>query len=125
MDFGTGEIMKNNEQVGGTHYLNMPIQPWEAIKAWRGKEAFIEYLYGEVISYIARAGHKGAALEDLQKAQHVLSVLIDEMNQPNPESVLESEEPEFDDFDENIDDHTDSEYETYLSECINDSEEIA
>lgn len=71
----------NNEQIGGTHYLDMEIQPWDAIKAWRGPEAFINYLDGEVLSYMARAGHKGPRLDDLRKAHHVLGVEIQELTE--------------------------------------------
>lgn len=48
----------NQTQIGGTHYTDMPIQPWDFIK------------------YAARHQAKGG-IEDLRKARHYLEKLID------------------------------------------------
>jgi hypothetical protein len=78
---GQAPSTARDKQVGGTHYTDMKVQPWDAIKASRGKEAFVEYLIGTVIKYTMRAGHKGDKLEDLEKAHHVLGKAIEEVRE--------------------------------------------
>jgi hypothetical protein len=63
-------------QIGGTHYTDMAIQPWEAMRAWMSEEEFIGYLKGNVIKYLARCESKGGK-EDLEKAMHYLDKLIE------------------------------------------------
>jgi hypothetical protein len=66
----------SNMQIGGTHYTDMAIQPWEAMRAWMSEEEFIGYLKGNVIKYLARCESKGGS-EDLKKAMHYLDKLIE------------------------------------------------
>lgn len=65
-----------DRQVGGDHYQNMGVQPWDAMQAWMTAEQFEGFLRGNVIKYIARYDSKGG-LEDLRKAQHYLGALIE------------------------------------------------
>ena len=65
----------NQRQVGGKHYLNKKIQPWDAMSEWMSDEEFVGYLRGCVIKYVARCNEKGG-VEDLEKAQHYLEKLI-------------------------------------------------
>ena len=67
----------NNRQVAGGHYVNMNVQPWEAMEAWMSPDAFVGFLRGNVIKYMARAGSKGPALQDYRKAEHYLQKLIE------------------------------------------------
>lgn len=64
-------------QVGGDHYKNKKVQPWDSMKAWFTHEEFCGYLRGNVIKYVARYKDKGG-LEDLKKAAHYLQKLIEE-----------------------------------------------
>ena len=73
--------MKASEyQIGGNHYKSN-IEPWDAMKAWMTKEEFRGFLRGTAIKYLARAGKKGSYLEDIQKANHYLIKLIEELEQ--------------------------------------------
>lgn len=65
-------IPANDTQVGGDHYRNLPVQPWDFIH--RNGLGFIA---GTIISYIARYKYKGG-VEDLRKARHCLDKLIEE-----------------------------------------------
>ena len=65
----------NQRQVGGKHYLNKAVQPWDAMESWMSEEEFAGYLRGCVIKYVARCPDKGG-IEDLEKAQHYLEKLI-------------------------------------------------
>ena len=58
-------------QVGGDHYRKMAIQPVEYILA--NGLGFVE---GSVVKYVSRWQSKGG-LEDLEKARHLLSLLIE------------------------------------------------
>lgn len=65
-----------SRQVGGTHYVDKAIQPWDAMEAWMTHEAFCGFLAGNVIKYLARYKNKGG-LDDLEKSQHYLQKLIE------------------------------------------------
>lgn len=66
----------SKRQVGGDHYLNKSVQPWEAMESWMTPEQFRGYLRGCVIKYVARYEDKGGML-DLEKAQHYLDRLME------------------------------------------------
>lgn len=57
-------------QVGGSHYKDMPIQPWEVMETLLTHDEFVGFLKGNYLKYAMRAGHKGDAAEDAKKAQH-------------------------------------------------------
>lgn len=59
------------EQVAGSHYKDMAIQPAEFIH-----KNGIGYMEGAVIKYLARWRNKNG-LEDLKKARHYLDLLIE------------------------------------------------
>lgn len=66
----------NGQQYGGDHYVNMGVQPWQAMEAWMTTEAFAGFLRGNAIKYLARADKKGG-VEDLKKARHYLDKLLE------------------------------------------------
>jgi len=61
----------NDRQVGGDHYQNKAIQPWDYIVANN-----LGYLEGNVVKYVSRWKEKHG-LEDLKKARHYLDKLIE------------------------------------------------
>ena len=64
----------DDTQVGGSHYKDKSIQPWDYIIA-----NDLGYLEGNVVKYISRWKNKNG-VEDLKKAQHYLSKLIEVAN---------------------------------------------
>lgn len=46
------------------HYLHSLIEPIDVIESWG-----LNFALGNVVKYIARAGHKGDRLEQLRKAE--------------------------------------------------------
>ena len=66
---------ENARQVGGTHYVEKVVQPWEAMAAWMSPEQFVGFLRGNAIKYLARCEDKGG-LDDLRKAQHYIDKLV-------------------------------------------------
>ena len=61
----------NDRQVGGTHYKDKAIQPWDYIASNK-----LGYLEGNIIKYVSRWQDKGG-IEDLRKARHYLDKLIE------------------------------------------------
>ena len=66
---------RRTEQVGGTHYAEMTVQPWDAMRAWFTPAEYASYHIGTVIGYLSRHRRKGG-LNDIKKAHHHLSELI-------------------------------------------------
>lgn len=64
-----------NLQIGGSHYVDMKIQPWDAMKVWLTPEQYIGYHKGAIIGYIARCDAKGGS-EDIRKAGHHMEELL-------------------------------------------------
>ena len=64
----------DDTQVGGTHYKDMPVQPWTVMEAVLSHEEFIGFLKGNVIKYSMRQGRKDGS-DDAGKAQHYLDKL--------------------------------------------------
>jgi len=56
-------------QVGGSHYQDMPMQPWEVMESVLTHEEFVGFLRGNVIKYAMRAGRKEGS-DDANKARH-------------------------------------------------------
>jgi hypothetical protein len=69
------------------HYTFSAIQPIDVIEAWE-----LGFHLGNCIKYIARAGRKGARLEDLKKARWYLDREIGRMD--DKVEVIEAEEVE-------------------------------
>ena len=64
----------DSTQVGGTHYKDMGMQPWEVMEAVLTHEEFVGYLKGNIIKYSMRQGKKEGS-DDANKAQHYLMKL--------------------------------------------------
>ena len=66
-------VVPNDIQIGGTHYKEKDIQPWDAIHEWG-----LGFFSGNVVKYVVRYRSKGG-VEDLKKARHYLDKLIEIM----------------------------------------------
>src|SRR5262245_21815706 len=64
-------VKASSVQVGGDHYKNYHIQPFEFAMANN-----LNFLQGTIIKYVLRYKQKGG-LEDLKKASHTLSLLME------------------------------------------------
>jgi hypothetical protein len=58
---------------GSEHYKKLSPQPIEVIKKWK-----LDFCLGNVIKYVARAGHKSgeSAEDDLKKARHYIDLYL-------------------------------------------------
>lgn len=70
------DLKANDRQVGGSHYKDRTIQPWDVIDTFDHAQA-IGFYKGNAIKYIMRAGSKGPAREDYEKAIHYLEKLLE------------------------------------------------
>ena len=70
----------NDMQIGGDHYMDKTIQPWDYIVS-----NDLGFLEGNIIKYITRWNYKGG-VEDLRKAQHYLAKLIEVADGTDPRS---------------------------------------
>lgn len=61
----------NSVQVGGDHYKKQVVQHWDYVLA-----NDIPYMEAQIIKYVSRWRDKNG-MEDLKKAQHFLSKLIE------------------------------------------------
>jgi hypothetical protein len=61
----------NETQIGGDHYKEKSIQPWDYIAANE-----LGYFEGNIVKYVSRWQNKGG-VKDLQKARHYLDKLIE------------------------------------------------
>ena len=66
---------KRTTQVGGTHYEEMNIQPWDFYKAIFSPAGYCDYHVGSIISYLSRHRKKGE-FQDLKKALHHLQEVV-------------------------------------------------
>lgn len=61
----------NQVQVGGAHYKQHKLQPWDAIVEWG-----MGFLDGNALKYLVRYRDKGG-IQDLEKARHYIDKLIE------------------------------------------------
>jgi hypothetical protein len=59
-----------SQQVGGSHYQNGALQPWDIFLAWK-----LDPWAANVVKYILRFPFKNG-IEDLRKARHYIDFLI-------------------------------------------------
>ena len=78
-----------DEQVGGDHYKDLAIQPFEFIELNN-----LGYGAGNVIKYICRYKDKGG-IQDLEKAQHYLQFLLEVEQGRIKELSIEDNGPPF------------------------------
>lgn len=64
-------MQANDLQVGGDHYKQQAIQPWDYIAANN-----LDFFQGSIIKYVTRWRNK-AGVQDLEKALHFLQKYIE------------------------------------------------
>ena len=73
-----------NIQIGGDHYKNYKIQPFDFIHYNN-----IPFAEGCIIKYICRYKNKGTPIEDLKKIKHYVDLLIEKEEVTNDTSKKE------------------------------------
>lgn len=65
----------DDAQVGGNHYKDMAVTPWEVMEKVLTYGEFVGFLKGNIIKYSLRAGRKAGAADDAEKAKHYMQKL--------------------------------------------------
>jgi hypothetical protein len=72
------KMKADDKQVGGNHYKDMAVQPWEIMESLLTREEFIGFLKGNVIKYSMRQGRKDS--DDAGKCKHYIEKLKEVTN---------------------------------------------
>ena len=67
-----GTEKPGDTQVGGSHYRETSLPPWDVVDAWG-----LGFYAGNALKYLYRAGRKGPKVEDLKKARHYIDKMIE------------------------------------------------
>lgn len=65
----------NDLQIGGQHYKEMGVQPWDVMESVLSHDEFVGFLKGNIIKYSMRAGKKDS--DDAGKARHYMMKLAE------------------------------------------------
>lgn len=72
----------NDIQIGGTHYKDVEIEPWDVIDTWP-REQRIGFYRGCALKYTMRLGSKaGSEEEEARKGEHLLMKLAEVLAEP-------------------------------------------
>lgn len=63
-------------QIGGDHYKNMGIEPWDVVDTWPIEQQIGAHRLA-VLKYIMRMGSKDEEVQELKKGRHCLDKLIE------------------------------------------------
>lgn len=73
----------NERQVGGNHYKDLGVEPWDAMRAWSSHEEFLGFLKNNAVKYLARAQSR----RDIAKAHHYLEKWLEEAGETEGEQL--------------------------------------
>jgi hypothetical protein len=65
-----------DRQVGGEHYKNMGVEPWDVVDTW-SIEQRIGYYRGGALKYLMRMGSKDQSAMEIAKGQHYMQKLLE------------------------------------------------
>jgi hypothetical protein len=65
-----------DRQVGGDHYKEMGVQPWDVVDTWPLQQR-IGYYRGGALKYIMRMGAKDESIAEIGKGIHYLEKLLE------------------------------------------------
>lgn len=71
-------------QVGGDHYKNLKVQPWDVVDTWPIDQQ-IGYYRGGALKYIMRMGSKDENIQEIGKGLHYLEKLTECLKRRNDE----------------------------------------
>lgn len=74
LEEGLNGTSADDLQISGTHYKDMPVQPWAVMESVLTHEEFVGFLKGNIIKYSLRAGRKDGS-DDAGKAKHYMQKL--------------------------------------------------
>lgn len=76
------EMTARDTQVGGTHYKEMGVQPWDVVDTWPIEQR-IGFYRGGALKYTMRMGTKDESVKEIQKGVHYMQKLIEVLGEQN------------------------------------------
>ena len=71
------------EQIGGTHYKDAAVQPWDVIDTWPMEQRIGAYRAG-ALKYLMRMGSKDESAQEVAKGTHYMRKLLEVLQPPAP-----------------------------------------
>lgn len=72
-----------SRMIGGDHYTNMGVQPWDVVDTWP-LEQRIGYYRGGALKYLMRMGSKDESAQEIAKGQHYMEKLLEVLRTESP-----------------------------------------
>jgi hypothetical protein len=66
----------NDIQIGGTHYKDMGVEPWDVVDTWP-LEQRIGFYRGGALKYVMRMGTKDENVQEIRKGAHYMQKLVE------------------------------------------------
>lgn len=66
----------NDIQIGGDHYKNMAVEPWDVVDTWPVEQRIGAYRHG-ALKYLMRMGSKDEQVQEIRKSIHYLQKLVE------------------------------------------------
>jgi len=63
-------------QIGGTHYKNMGVEPWDVVDTWPIDQRIGAYSHG-ALKYLMRMGTKDENMQEIRKGIHYMQKLVE------------------------------------------------
>lgn len=73
----------NDRQVGGTHYKEKHVQPWDVVDTWPLTDR-IAYYRGNALKYVMRLNDKDSPRVNAEKAIHYLEKMVEVLKSVEP-----------------------------------------
>lgn len=67
-------------QIGGSHYKQMAVQPWDVVDDWPLQQR-IGYYRGGALKYLMRMGSKDENALEIAKGRHYIEKLLEVLQQ--------------------------------------------
>lgn len=77
-----GTTKAKSKQIGGDHYKNMGVEPWDVVDTWTLEEKIGAYRSG-LLKYVMRMGTKDERLQEAKKALHYAEKLVETLEAEN------------------------------------------
>jgi nitrous oxidase accessory protein NosD len=69
-------VRANDVQIGGDHYKNMGVEPWNVVDTWPIEQQ-IGYYRGGALKYLMRMGTKDESAQEIRKGAHYMQKLAE------------------------------------------------
>lgn len=74
-------------QIGGDHYKNMGVEPWDVVDTWPVEQRIGAYRHG-ALKYLMRMGSKDENAQEIAKGKHYMEKLLEVLNERDEEGVV-------------------------------------